>query len=111
MENLSEMWQNLPTLVRFPLDFVIYVILIRGVLGNDITGWLKQRGIVKDSENSYTWKVLDFAYNCILKVKEITRKAFISTYRKEIMWLHQTERHDQSLKVCLNGKCGELDTL
>ena len=111
MENLSEMWHNAPAIIKLPLDFIIYVILIRGVLGNDITGWLKQRGIVKDSKDSYTWKILDFAYNAMLTLKEVLRKFFISTYRKEIIWEHQIEHHDTSLKVCHLGKCQQLDTL
>lgn len=111
MEQLSETWRNLPSVVKLPLDFIVYVILLRGVLGNDITGWLKQRGIVKESKDSYTWKVLDFIYNVILKIKEVFRKLFITTYRKEILWQHQLERHNKSLKVCIDGKCSQLDTL
>jgi len=105
METIVDLWRNLPLFIKLPLDFVVYVILLRGVLGNDITSWLKERGLVKDSKDSYTWKFLDFVYNSIMSVRNFIKDKVLSTERKQIFWKHEVDRHGESLLVCTKDGC------
>lgn len=107
MENIG-LFSSLPWFLRVPLEFILFIIIIRGVIANDITSWLKEKGLIKESKQSYTWKVLDFLYNAIISTKKYIRDKILSTQRKEILWQHIAEGHDKPLQICSKDGCQNL---
>lgn len=111
MVNVLAVWHNLPWIIKIPLDFILYVIIVRGIIASDITTWLKDKGFIQEGRKSLLYKIMDRTYNTIMSIKDLLRKTIINTDRKEVFWMHETEGHNKSLKVCTEGNCQQLDTL
>ena len=86
-------------------------VFIRGIFSTDISNWLRHKGLVREKEKGYTWKVLDFFYEAIVGMRSFIKNKILSTERKQIFWQHETEQHRTSLNVCTKGSCSQLDAL
>lgn len=96
-------WQDLPWIIRYPLDFIVLIILLRGVVAKDITSWLEDRGIIRTKEKGVVYHVLDFIYNLI---RAFLRLLFIPTDRKRVIWNHHKEQHPaKSIAGCTLESC------
>lgn len=103
INSLLSFWQNLPWAIRWPLDFIFLIILLRGVVAKDITSWLEDRGIIRTKEKGIIYHVLDFVYNVI---RAILRLMFIPTERKRIIWNHHKQQHPtKSIMGCTLDSC------
>lgn len=91
IDGIIEFWRELPTLVRLPLDFFLTVIVMRGIVANEISNWLKERGIMKDG---------------ILHAIVSTGKRLASRdERKLAIFDHYKTHGHSSIVECHDGRC------
>lgn len=98
-ESILNIWRELPTFLRVPLEFGFWFILMRGIIAKDITSWLEDRGVVKRKEESLIYRGLDGMYRFI---KELVP----NTNRKTAIWDHYAQGHPGMPAVdCNQGHC------
>jgi hypothetical protein len=91
LESLVQFHDHLPLLIRWSIDFIFQVIIIRGILANEIMSELRQRGILKQG-------IIHFVKQHIDKWTLIARKvAIVEHYRGG-------HNHD-SVVGCGQGRC------
>ena len=91
LDGIIEFWRNLPWIIKFPLDFFLTVIVLRGIVANEISNWLKERGIMKDG---------------ILHSLARTGKRLVGQDdRRVTIFNHYKEHGQHSIVSCRDGQC------
>lgn len=94
IENVVEFWRELPWIVRIPLDYFFGVVFLRGILGQEITSYVKSKGIFKNG--------------MLRNVAKYIKNALINTERRMAIYLHYKEAHQPHIRECANGQCAVL---
>lgn len=87
MEVISNLWRDWPWPIRILMDIVILMVLIRGVLANEILETLKKHGILTDG---------------------ILKPIMSWLERKATLWKHFAEGHGTALVTCSDNRCDTL---
>jgi hypothetical protein len=97
IEALVRSWESLPWLLQFVLGFWFNVIFLRGIVANDINGWLQEKGIMKRG--------------FIHPSMEFMKKVISGTERKSAIFAHYQAGHRaSSVLECSEGQCGVFRT-
>lgn len=74
VESIVSTWESLPWVLRWPIGFAFNVILLRGIIANSITGYIRKHGLSGI-------------------IKDIGRFILVRTPRKQAIWAHHKEQH------------------
>lgn len=91
-EHIAQFHDSLPTLLRWTVDFTLNVVLLRGILANEILQEIRQRG----------WLKQGILHSVMNRIKEWTVIA-----RKMAIIEHYRGGHQHDIRVgCSQGRCG-----
>ncbi len=93
MESLRQFFDHLPFLVKWFLWFWFNIIIIRGILANQIISELRERGLLKVNLVHLTFDFMD---------------RFYVTARKSAIFHHYQLGHKMTLNECKEGRCNIL---
>jgi hypothetical protein len=96
LDYLSNSYNHLPELIKIPVWFFINIIVIRGILANEIMSELSLHGIYKRGMIERTVKKMDRWYSLARKA------AIIEHYR---LRAHGAGHNHESVLGCGQGRC------
>lgn len=96
LDSLIQFHDHLPFLIRWPIDFFFYVVLIRGILATEILSEMQQRGFYKKGILDRTVKKMDKWYSVARK------SAILEHYR---LRAHGAGHNSESVLDCGQGRC------
>lgn len=101
---ITNLWHDLPAIIRVPADFFILIIFLRGVVAKDITTWFEDHGIIRKGKKSIVYRALDFIYDNAVRVI----KLLPNHERHSALWEHFKYSHNADVLQCTDGKCTTL---
>lgn len=102
MHWFTTLMNHLPVIIRWPVEFYIVYILIRGVAAKDITMFLEDHGLIKDGRNGYVYQALTFLYTHITRLF----KRLPSYQQHRAVWRHYKFNHrSESAYFCDQDEC------
>lgn len=98
INTLLEFWHSIPFIIRLPVEFVFFVIILRGIIANDITSWLEDKGLIKHKEQSLIYRMLDFVYFTV-------KRHIPHLERHSAIWHHYRTGHEKAPLDCGQERC------
>lgn len=102
IEAIIKVWESLPFILQFPIGFWFTVIFMRGVVAQDITTFMEDKGIIRRRKQSYIYKSLDIVYN-LLGGLVPNRARYLA------IWQHYRRHETDSEFDCMEGRCAEFN--
>lgn len=93
---ITNTYDHLPELIKLPVWFLINIIVVRGILANEIMSELQLHGLYKRGMLDRTMKKMDKWYSLARKA------AIVEHYR---LRAHGTGHNHESVLECGQGRC------
>lgn len=87
-DGVFQFYNQLPWIIQEVAKFWLLIIILRGVIANDITSWLEEKGLIRRGKKGIIYHVLDFFYDTFTSLMH-----FILPERKLVIWKHFSLGH------------------